>query len=111
MGEMEEDRREFGQGRFLEILRRSALGLVAVYNLLPPEVVATKTVCALWYTPIRTDALIQGRYPEGPPYYSWNSSKIACFSSTIKESSPTSVNLRLPSKGTEIASRLHKFNI
>ena len=35
---------EHRRGRFLEILRRSALGLVAVYNLLWPEVVAESTV-------------------------------------------------------------------
>ena len=31
-------------GRFLEVLRRSALGLAGVYNLLPTEVVAETTV-------------------------------------------------------------------
>ena len=31
-------------GRFLEVLRRSALGLVAVYNLLPPDVVQAETM-------------------------------------------------------------------
>ena len=36
--------REYRKGRFLEILRRSALGLVAVYNLLPAEVVTADTV-------------------------------------------------------------------
>ena len=35
---------EHRKGRFLEILRRSALGLVGVYNLLPAEVVAEATV-------------------------------------------------------------------
>ena len=35
---------EHRQGRFLEVLRRSALGLVAVYNLLPASVVAAVTV-------------------------------------------------------------------
>ena len=35
---------EHRKGRFLEILRRSALGLVAVYNLLPADVVAADTV-------------------------------------------------------------------
>ena len=35
---------DYRKCRFLEILRRSALGLVAVYNLLPPELVATGTV-------------------------------------------------------------------
>ena len=39
-GQLVETRR----GRFLEVVRRSALGLVAVYNLLPPEVVQSKTV-------------------------------------------------------------------
>ena len=32
------------KGRFLEVLRRSALGLAAVYNLLPAKVVQTETV-------------------------------------------------------------------
>ena len=32
--------RELRTGRFLEVLRRSALGLVAVYNLLPFKVVS-----------------------------------------------------------------------
>ena len=36
--------KEYRSGQFLEILRRSALGLVAVYNLLPAEVVAADTV-------------------------------------------------------------------
>ena len=31
-------------GRFPELLRRSALGLIAVYNMLPPELVLAKTV-------------------------------------------------------------------
>ena len=35
---------EYRQGRFLEVLRRSALGLVSVYNRLPAEIVAAKTV-------------------------------------------------------------------
>ena len=35
---------EYRRGRFLEIVRRSALGLVAVYNLLPDEIVAADTV-------------------------------------------------------------------
>ena len=35
---------EYRKGRFLEVLRRSALELVAVYNLLPAKVVAAKTV-------------------------------------------------------------------
>ena len=35
---------EHRKGRFLEILRRSALGLVAVYNFLPAEIVAAVTV-------------------------------------------------------------------
>ena len=34
------------QGAFLEVLRRSALGLVSVYNLLPEEVVLEETVRA-----------------------------------------------------------------
>ena len=37
---------EHRRGRFLEVLRRSALGLVAVYNRLPPAVVEEKTVKA-----------------------------------------------------------------
>ena len=36
--------RETRRGRFLEVLRRSALGLVAVYNLLPAWVVKADTV-------------------------------------------------------------------
>ena len=36
--------KETRQGRFLELVRRSALGLVAVYNLLPGDVVSAKTV-------------------------------------------------------------------
>ena len=35
---------DYRKGRFLETLRRSALGLVAVYNLLPAEVVAARTI-------------------------------------------------------------------
>ena len=35
---------EYRKGRFLEVLRRSALGLVAVYNLLSAKAVAAKTV-------------------------------------------------------------------
>ena len=35
---------EYRKGRFLEVLRRSALGLVAVYNLLSPDVVSATTV-------------------------------------------------------------------
>ena len=35
---------ETRQGAFQELLRRSALGLVSVYNLLPAEVVLTDTV-------------------------------------------------------------------
>ena len=36
--------KEHRRGRFLEVLRRSALGLVAVYNLLPGSVVSEETV-------------------------------------------------------------------
>ena len=39
-GQLVETRRD----RFLEVVRRSALGLVSVYNLLPPEVVCTDAV-------------------------------------------------------------------
>ena len=34
------------QGRFLEIARRSALGLIHVYNLLPQQLVDRKSLCA-----------------------------------------------------------------
>ncbi len=35
---------EYRQGRFLEVVKRSALGLASVYNLLPEEVVSVDTV-------------------------------------------------------------------
>ena len=35
---------DYRKGRFLEVLRRSAFGLVAVYNRLPAEVVAANSV-------------------------------------------------------------------
>ena len=38
--------KETRKGRFLEVVRRSALGLVAVYNLLPAKTVRTDTVKA-----------------------------------------------------------------
>ena len=34
---------DYRKGRFLETLRRSALDLIAVYNLLPAEVIAERT--------------------------------------------------------------------
>ena len=52
------------EGRFLEVLKRSALGLIAVYNLLPAEVVEANNVSSFQS---RLSALLRSAQQRGCP--------------------------------------------